>query len=161
MQLMGDNLNHLQDHMCLTTHITSSQEWMGQLEHWLGQVRSVLMGMIEGAIEREGIAIRHYFCSYFLSIVDPTSLHILYPPFSFMIIFVMFLSFMPFTLMNRRQEHDSIGTTSHQTTRLLDYQHPEIVLLWFLLNLILCWNLLCHRTLPPLKVPDFPDTEHK
>ena len=28
---------------------------MAQLEHQLGQVRSVLMGMIEGAIEREGL----------------------------------------------------------------------------------------------------------
>ena len=54
-QLVGDNLNHLQDNMRLTTHINSSQEWMGQLEHRLGQVRSVLMGMIEGVIEREGL----------------------------------------------------------------------------------------------------------
>ena len=54
-QLVGDNLNHLQDNMHLTTHINSSQERMGQLEHQLGQVGSVLMGMIEGAIEREGL----------------------------------------------------------------------------------------------------------
>ena len=53
-QLMGDNLDHLQDNMCLITHINSLQEQMGQLEHQLGQVRSVLMGMIKGAIEREG-----------------------------------------------------------------------------------------------------------
>ena len=52
---MGDNLNHLQDNMCLTTHVNSSQERMGQLEHQLGQVRLVLMGMIEGVIEREGL----------------------------------------------------------------------------------------------------------
>ena len=32
-QLMGDNLDHLQDNMCLTAHINSLQEWMGQLEH--------------------------------------------------------------------------------------------------------------------------------
>ena len=55
-QLMGDNLNHLQDNMCLTAHINSSQEWMVQLEHQLGQVGSVLMGMIEGAIEGEEMA---------------------------------------------------------------------------------------------------------
>ena len=54
MQLVGDNLDHLQDNMCLITHINSLQEQMGQLEHQLGQVRSVLMGMIKGAIEREG-----------------------------------------------------------------------------------------------------------
>ena len=32
-QLVGDNLDHLQDNMHLTTHINSSQEQMGQLEH--------------------------------------------------------------------------------------------------------------------------------
>ena len=53
--LVGDNLEHLQDNMHLTTHINSSSEWMVQMEHWLGQVRSVLMGMIKGAIEREGL----------------------------------------------------------------------------------------------------------
>ena len=42
--------------MRLTTHINSSQERMAQLEHWLGQVRSVLTGMIEGVIEREGLS---------------------------------------------------------------------------------------------------------
>ena len=54
-QLVGDNLEHLQDNMCLTAHITSSSDRMGQLEHRLGQVGSVLMGMIEGAIKREGL----------------------------------------------------------------------------------------------------------
>ena len=54
-QLVGDNLEHLQDNMHLTTHITSSSDRMAQLEHRLGQVRSVLMGMIKGAIEREGL----------------------------------------------------------------------------------------------------------
>ena len=43
------------DNMRLTAHITSSSDRMGQLEHQLGQVGSVLMGMIEGAIEREGL----------------------------------------------------------------------------------------------------------
>ena len=54
-QLVGDNLEHLQDNMRLTAHITSSSDCMAQLEHRLGQVGSVLMGMIEGAIEREGL----------------------------------------------------------------------------------------------------------
>ena len=73
-----------------------------------------------------------------------------------------YLWFMPLTLTNRRQEHITIGTTSHQTTCLLGYRHPETVLLWFLFNPILCLNLLCHhRTLPPLKVPDFLDMEHE
>ena len=50
-QLVGDNLEHLQDNMCLTAHITSSSNRMAQLEHRLGQVGSVLMGMIEGQME--------------------------------------------------------------------------------------------------------------
>ena len=54
-QLVGDNLNHLQDNMRLTAHINSSQERMVQVEHRVGQVRSVLMGMIEGTIERLGM----------------------------------------------------------------------------------------------------------
>ena len=54
-QLVGDNLEHLQDNIRLTAHITSSSDRMSQLEHRLGQVGSVLMGMIEGAIEREGL----------------------------------------------------------------------------------------------------------
>ena len=54
-QLVGDNLEHLQHNMRLTTHINSSQDRMAQLEHRLGQVGSVLMGMIEGVIEREGL----------------------------------------------------------------------------------------------------------
>ena len=36
-QLVGDNLKHLQDNMCLTTHINSSTERMAQTEHRLGQ----------------------------------------------------------------------------------------------------------------------------
>ena len=52
-QLVGDNLEHLQDNMRLTAHITSSSDRMAQLEHRLGQVGSVLMGMIEGQMERE------------------------------------------------------------------------------------------------------------
>ena len=50
-QLVGDNLEHLQDNMRLTAHITSSSDHMAQLEHRLGQVGSVLMGMVEGAME--------------------------------------------------------------------------------------------------------------
>ena len=50
-QLVGDNLDHLQDNMRLTAHISSSSDRMAQLEHRLGQVRSVLMGMIEGQME--------------------------------------------------------------------------------------------------------------
>ena len=50
-QLVGDNLEHLQDNMHLTAHITSSSDRMAQLEQRLGQVGSVLMGMIEGAME--------------------------------------------------------------------------------------------------------------
>ena len=53
-QLVGDNIEHLQDNMRLTAHITSSSDLMERLEHRLGQVGSVLMGMIEGAMETSG-----------------------------------------------------------------------------------------------------------
>ena len=109
--------------------------------------------------------IGHYFCSYFSSISDPISLHIPYPTFllyAYLGYVHPLMPFMPYTLTNKRQEHNSIGTTGHQTIHLLGYRHSETVLLWFLLTRILRRNLLCrHRTLPPLKVPDFPDTEHE
>ena len=50
-QLVGDNLDHLQDNMRLTAHINSSTERMAQMEHWLGQVGSVVMGFLEGRME--------------------------------------------------------------------------------------------------------------
>ena len=50
-QLVGDNLDHLQDNMRLTAHINSSTKRMAQMEHWLGQVGSVVMGFLEGRIE--------------------------------------------------------------------------------------------------------------
>ena len=51
-QLVGDNLEHLQDNMRLTAHINSSSDRMAQLEHRLGQVGSVLMGFLEGQMEQ-------------------------------------------------------------------------------------------------------------
>ena len=50
-QLVGDNLDHLQDNMRLTAHINSSTERMAQMEHRLGQVGSVMMGLLEGTME--------------------------------------------------------------------------------------------------------------
>ena len=50
-QLVGDNLDHLQDNMWLTAHINSSAEQMAQMEHRLGQVGSVVMGFLEGRME--------------------------------------------------------------------------------------------------------------
>ena len=50
-QLVGDNLEYLQDNMRLTTHINSSSERMAQMEHRLGQVGSVVMGFLEGRME--------------------------------------------------------------------------------------------------------------
>ena len=50
-QLVGDNLNHLQDNMRLTAHINSSTERMAQMEHRLGQVGLVVMGFLEGRME--------------------------------------------------------------------------------------------------------------
>ena len=50
-QLVGDNLDHLQDNMRLTAHINSSTERAERMEHRLGQVASVVMGFLEGRIE--------------------------------------------------------------------------------------------------------------
>ena len=50
-QLVGDNLDHLQDNMRLTAHINSSQERMAQMEQRSGQVGSVVMGFLEGRLE--------------------------------------------------------------------------------------------------------------
>ena len=50
-QLVGDNLDHLQDNMRLRAHINSSTERMVQMEHRLGQVGSVVMGFLEGRME--------------------------------------------------------------------------------------------------------------
>ena len=50
-QLVSDNLEHLQDNMRLTAHITSSNERLAQMEHRLGQVGSVVMGFLEGSLE--------------------------------------------------------------------------------------------------------------
>ena len=50
-QLVGDNLDHLQDNMCLTAHINSSTKRMTRTEHRLGQVASVVMGFLEGRME--------------------------------------------------------------------------------------------------------------
>ena len=50
-QLVGDNLDHLQDNMRLTAHINSSTERAERMEHWLGQVVSVVMGFLEGRME--------------------------------------------------------------------------------------------------------------
>ena len=50
-QLVGDNLDHLQDNMRLTAHINSSQEQMVQMEHRLGQVGLVVMGFLERRLE--------------------------------------------------------------------------------------------------------------
>ena len=60
-QLVGDNLDHLQDNMWLTAHINSSNERLSQMEHRSGQVGSVVMGFLEGRLEslieeeREGL----------------------------------------------------------------------------------------------------------
>ena len=50
-QLVGDNLDHLQANMRLTAHINSSTERAERMEHRLGQVASVMMGLLEGRME--------------------------------------------------------------------------------------------------------------
>ena len=50
-QLVSDNLDHLQANMRLTAHINSSTERAERMEHRLGQVASVMMGLLEGRME--------------------------------------------------------------------------------------------------------------
>ena len=57
------------------------------------------------------LVIGHYFCSYFSSIFNPTSLHIPYPTFPLYAYFCYVLFFHAFHAHDRRQEHDLIGTT--------------------------------------------------
>ena len=87
--------------------------------------------------------IGHYFYLYFLSIFEPSSLHVPYPTFLLYAHLSYVYPLVPLTLTNGQQKHNSIGTTGHRTTHLLGYQHSETVLLWFLLTRILHWNLLC------------------
>ena len=50
-QLVSDNLDHLQANARLTAHINSSTERADRMEHRLGQVASVMMGLLEGTME--------------------------------------------------------------------------------------------------------------
>ena len=50
-QLVGDNLDHLQASARLTAHINSSSERAERIEHRLGQVASLTMGLVEGTME--------------------------------------------------------------------------------------------------------------
>ena len=50
-QLVGDNLDHLQAGARLTAHINSSTERTERIEHRLGQVASLTMGLVEGTME--------------------------------------------------------------------------------------------------------------
>ena len=49
--LVGDNLEHLQDNMCLTVHINSTSMQLTQLEEQMGQVGMLIYGMVRGALE--------------------------------------------------------------------------------------------------------------
>ena len=49
--LVGDYLEHLQDNMCLTTHISSMSTQLTQIEEWLSQVGTIILGIVRGALE--------------------------------------------------------------------------------------------------------------
>ena len=49
--LVGDNLEHLQDNMRLTVHINSLNARLAQMETQLAQVRTLVYGMVRGALE--------------------------------------------------------------------------------------------------------------
>ena len=50
-QLVGDNLDHLQANQRLSAFVTSSSERASRIEHRLGQVASLTMGLVEGTME--------------------------------------------------------------------------------------------------------------
>ena len=67
-------------------------------------LKDLLNIQVDGLPEfKAHIVIGHYFCSYFLSIFDPTSLHIPYPTFPPYVYPCYVYSLMLFTLTNRRQ----------------------------------------------------------
>ena len=49
--LVGDNLKHLQDNMCLTAHINSMSMRLAQIKEQLGQVGMLVYGIARGALE--------------------------------------------------------------------------------------------------------------
>ena len=49
--LVGDNLKHLQDNMHLTAHINSTLTRLAQLEEQMGQVGTLIYGMVRGVME--------------------------------------------------------------------------------------------------------------
>ena len=49
--LVGDNLKHLQDNMCLTEYINSTLMRLAQIEEQLGQVGMIVLGIMRGALE--------------------------------------------------------------------------------------------------------------
>ena len=49
--LVGDNLEHLQDNMCLTTHINSTLTQLAQIKEQLGQVGTLVYRITRGALE--------------------------------------------------------------------------------------------------------------
>ena len=49
--LVGDNLNHLQDNMHLTMHINGMLTWLALLEERMGQVGMLVYRMARGALE--------------------------------------------------------------------------------------------------------------
>ena len=49
--LVGDNLKHLQDNMCLTAHINNMSMQLAQIKEQLGQVGMLVYGIARGALE--------------------------------------------------------------------------------------------------------------
>ena len=52
---MGDNLEHLQDNMRLTTNINSSQTRMGNLEHQLEVLGELFLTAIRQSLSEQGM----------------------------------------------------------------------------------------------------------
>ena len=145
---------------CCSSELNQSN-WQAQLKRPMYLDSMVERETQPCLLEDQLTVIGCYFCSYFCPFLTQLHFTFLTPHLSPLCLPLLCLCPYASTLTNKRQGHNSIGTTGHQTTLLLGYRHSETVLLWFLTR-ILRGNLFCrHRTLPPLKVPDFLDTEHK
>ena len=94
-------------------------------------LKDLLNIQVDGLPEfKAHIVIGHYFCSYFLSIFDPTSLHIPYPTFPPYVYPCYVYSLMLFTLTNRRQRlqfdwYDQ--TPNNSSTGLPTFQNSPVV----------------------------------
>ena len=116
--------------MATTTHILNRSprkglDWKTPHELLFGQVLDISYLRVFGCC---ACVIGHYFCTYFLSIFDPTSLHIPYPtPFSLMLISTMLVSSMLYMPSRSRTNDKNTIQLVQPDTELFDYWATDIL----------------------------------